>query len=170
MLYKTSGDALCHNVETNYTEAVKWYRRAANQGLQLAQFALGGCYEFGYGVPIDNVEAYKWFYIAFSGDDTATASHAKENIDFLQRLMTPEQIAEAQHLSREFVPEKEMPDLSSGNPASTNNPTASGTGFFITDDGYLISNYHVVKDAAQVRLVTSAGIDSRQGGAGGCGQ
>ena len=33
---------------------------------------------------------------------------------------------------------------------------ASGTGFFITDDGYLVSCYHVVKDAAQVRVVTSS--------------
>jgi S1-C subfamily serine protease len=32
------------------------------------------------------------------------------------------------------------------------------TGFFITDDGYLISNYHVVKDAAKVRLLTGAGL------------
>ncbi|HEX7570853.1 MAG TPA: serine protease [Verrucomicrobiae bacterium] len=30
----------------------------------------------------------------------------------------------------------------------------TGTGFFITDDGYLISNYHVVKGAAKVRLLT----------------
>jgi S1-C subfamily serine protease len=29
---------------------------------------------------------------------------------------------------------------------------------FITDDGYLISNYHVVKDATKVRLLTSAGL------------
>ena len=35
---------------------------------------------------------------------------------------------------------------------------ASGTGFFITGDGYLISNYHVVKDAVKVRLLTSAGL------------
>ena len=34
----------------------------------------------------------------------------------------------------------------------------TGTGFFITDDGYLISNYHVVKDAAKVRLLTGAGL------------
>ena len=33
----------------------------------------------------------------------------------------------------------------------------TGTGFFITDDGYLISNYHVVKAAAKVRVVTRAG-------------
>ena len=34
--------------------------------------------------------------------------------------------------------------------------------FFITDDGYLISNYHVVKAATKVRLVTSAGtVDAK---------
>ena len=46
---------------------------------------------------------------------------------------------------------------------STNKePSATGTGFFITGDGYLISNYHVVKDAIKVRLVTSAGtIDAK---------
>jgi S1-C subfamily serine protease len=31
-------------------------------------------------------------------------------------------------------------------------------GVFITDDGYLFSNYHVVKDATKVRLLTSAGL------------
>ncbi len=49
---------------------------------------------------------------------------------------------------------------SSDNSTPSNTPTASGTGFFITDDGYLISNYHVVKDATKVRLVTSAGTIS----------
>jgi S1-C subfamily serine protease len=34
----------------------------------------------------------------------------------------------------------------------------TGTVFFITDDGYLISNYHVVKGAAKVRLLTGAGL------------
>lgn len=34
---------------------------------------------------------------------------------------------------------------------------ASGSGFFITDDGYLVSNNHVVKNAAKVRLLTGAG-------------
>jgi hypothetical protein len=31
-------------------------------------------------------------------------------------------------------------------------------GVFITDDGYLISNFHVVKDAAKVRLLTGTGL------------
>jgi S1-C subfamily serine protease len=40
----------------------------------------------------------------------------------------------------------------------TDSPVATGTGFFITADGYLISNYHVVKAAAKVRLLTGAGM------------
>ena len=39
-------------------------------------------------------------------------------------------------------------------------PAASGTGFFITGVGFLVTNEHVVKDAAQIRLVTSAGLIS----------
>jgi S1-C subfamily serine protease len=39
-------------------------------------------------------------------------------------------------------------------------PESSGTGFFITEDGFLITNEHVVKDGAQVRLVTEAGLIS----------
>ena len=34
----------------------------------------------------------------------------------------------------------------------------TGTVLFITDDGCLISNYHVVKDATKVRLLTGAGL------------
>ena len=66
--------------------------------------------------------------------------------------MSREQIAEGQKLAREFKPRKTSIRIEPEIPSST------GTGFFITEDGYLITNEHVVKEAAQVRLVTSAGI------------
>jgi uncharacterized protein len=131
-------------------EAAKWLRKAANQGHAAAQNNLGAMYDIGQGVPQDYVEAYKWYNLAAAqGVQTAF-----QNRDALIPFMTTDQIAKAQQLSREFTPRKES---GFDNSALPNNPMATGTGFFITDNGYLISNYHVVKDAATVRLVTGAG-------------
>ena len=41
-------------------EAVKWFRKAADQGVELAQFKLGLCYASGNGVPENKAEAAKW--------------------------------------------------------------------------------------------------------------
>jgi S1-C subfamily serine protease len=53
-------------------------------------------------------------------------------------------------------PEIRQPDPFSIAQVHKSAPTATGSGFFITDDGYLISNYHVVKGATKIRLATSA--------------
>ena len=45
----------------NYTEAVKWYRKAADQGYAGAQCNLGICYENGNGVTQSYTEAVKWY-------------------------------------------------------------------------------------------------------------
>jgi len=42
-------------------EAVKWFRKAANQGDAVAQCELGCAYHAGEGVPKDDVQAVKWF-------------------------------------------------------------------------------------------------------------
>ncbi len=47
--------------QKDYSEAVKWYRKAAEQGHASAQYNLGVCYEDGQGVPRDFSEAVKWY-------------------------------------------------------------------------------------------------------------
>ena len=42
-------------------EAVKSYRKAAEQNFAKAQYNLGVCYEHGEGVAKDQVEAVKWY-------------------------------------------------------------------------------------------------------------
>ena len=42
-------------------EAVKWYRKAAEQGLAYAQCKLGLMYKDGIGVAEDSAEAVKWY-------------------------------------------------------------------------------------------------------------
>jgi TPR repeat protein len=55
-----------------YVEAVKWYRKAAEQGNADALRNLGLSYEFGYGVEKDEVEAVKWYRKAVEqGNDYA---------------------------------------------------------------------------------------------------
>ena len=45
----------------NYAEAVKWYRRAAEQGHAVAQISLGILYDQGQGVSQDYGKAVKWY-------------------------------------------------------------------------------------------------------------
>ena len=55
MYYKGRG------VPQDDAEAVKWYRRAAEQGLARAQYNLGMRYSNGRGVPQNDAEAVKWY-------------------------------------------------------------------------------------------------------------
>ena len=48
-------------VAKDQVEAVKWYRKAAEQNFAQAQYNLGICYNHGEGVAKDQVEAVKWY-------------------------------------------------------------------------------------------------------------
>ena len=76
--------------------------------------------------------------------------------------MTREQIAEGQKLARNFKPRKPLPAGvdSTGTGIAQTNPESSGTGFFITEDGYLITNEHVAGAGAKVSVVTESGVSS----------
>ena len=47
--------------DRDYSEALKWYRKAAEQGISSAQYNLGRMYEKGRGVLKDKNEALKWY-------------------------------------------------------------------------------------------------------------
>ena len=51
---------VCYYTE-DYSEAVKWFRKAAEQEHVKAQFELARCYTLGEGVTENQVEAVKWF-------------------------------------------------------------------------------------------------------------
>jgi hypothetical protein len=94
-------------VPQNYAEAVKWYRKAANQKHPMAQANLGVMYERGHGVRQDFVQAEMWFILSasfFLASEAKSRGLVVKNRDQLARIMTPEQLAEARRLAREWRP------------------------------------------------------------------
>jgi uncharacterized protein len=87
-------------VAQNDAEAAKWFQKAAGQGLAEAQTILGAIYVKGQGVAQNYVLAHMWFNLAAAQGDAG----ALANRDQLARMMTPAQIAEAQHLAQEWKP------------------------------------------------------------------
>ncbi len=86
--------------EGDYDTALKEFRPLAERGKAVAQWSLGIMYERGRSVPQDYVQAYRWYTLA-------AAKGLKEAVkgrDFLEKRMTPTQLAEAQRLAREWEP------------------------------------------------------------------
>jgi TPR repeat protein len=86
-------------VPQDYKEAVKWYRKAAEQGHAIAQVNLGVMYGRGNGVLQDNIYAHMWFNIAVSNGKV----NAAKGRDIVAKAMTAEDITKAQELARECV-------------------------------------------------------------------
>ena len=89
-----------YGVSQDYKEAAQWFRLAAKQGHPDAQLNLGILYAEGAGVPQNYVLAHKWFNLAAVEGD----KKSEKTRNFVEKLMTPDQIAEAQRLAREWPP------------------------------------------------------------------
>ena len=93
----------------NYTDAMRWYRRAAEQGYVHAQLYLAEMYFIGRGAPQSYVQTQLWFSRAARnvtgyGKPRDDAIHKR---DLVTGKMTAAQIAEAQRLAGEWEPKLE---------------------------------------------------------------
>ena len=79
-----------------------WFRKAAEQGYARAQNTLALMYADGRGVPQDDMQAYIWFSLSASRSSGEERDNAARNRDRIANLLTPDQIAEAQRLTREW--------------------------------------------------------------------
>jgi uncharacterized protein len=94
-----------YGVPVDHVQAIKWLRRAAEQGHELAQSNLGFAYRDGEGVPQDYVQAHMWLNLAAAQAKLVAGRNiAGEARDSIAAKMSPAQIAEAQRLAREWKP------------------------------------------------------------------
>jgi hypothetical protein len=90
-------------VTRDFAEAAEWYRRAAEHGIPHARLSLGVAYALGRGVPQDFLQAHKWLNLAVAAytadEDRNRAVKAR---DLVATKMTPQDIAQAQRLARQW--------------------------------------------------------------------
>jgi TPR repeat protein len=92
-------------VTKNLDDAVRWFRSAADWGDSRGQFNLGVSYATGQGgLARDNVQAHIWFSLAASRGN----ANGKDAVPRLEKLMSPEQVAEATRLREQWKPKQRI--------------------------------------------------------------
>ena len=79
--------------------AAKWYRKAAEQGVNDAQFRLATMYENGEGVPKDLEYAYSWYSVAAH----LGSIKAGPALERTKALMREDEWVQADKLSRDLI-------------------------------------------------------------------
>ncbi|HXJ42486.1 MAG TPA: tetratricopeptide repeat protein [Bryobacteraceae bacterium] len=87
-----------------YENDYQWYRLAADQGDTKAQAILAHAFSKGLGVPLDYVRAHMLYDLAASGSSGAERKQYLYWRESVSSMMTPQQIAEATRLAREWKP------------------------------------------------------------------
>ena len=150
-------------VPQDYKAAFRYYEAAANKGAPLAQTAVGRMYAEGKGVTQDFVLAYMWLNLGALERRENEAKTAREWRDNVARNMTPEQILQAQELSRKWTPhgvpnnELALVENERHTPTTAVELTGTGSGFVVNSGGYVLTNYHVVEGCVEVRIPEASG-------------
>jgi uncharacterized protein len=144
-------------VRRNYRSAAKWYDAAAEHGDIGAASQLTSLYERGLGLDQDLEEAYFWYRVALGDVHDPSRRSDEKALHRVATQLSKDQIAAAEKAAREWHPEEvelAVPGRSRRAKRQASGPrlVATGSGFFVTRVGRLLTNNHVVRECAEVRV------------------
>lgn len=154
-------------IPQDYERAVFWTSKAAEQGYADSQLCLGLMYYLGKGLPQNYFYSYVWFNLAsVKGNEEAIRLR-----DDVAGLLSPQQLAQAQIFAAEiqnkiispgFHDKMNPPEIFHYKPDNSKESETvnersskvkgSGTGFVITNDGYLLTCFHVIEGAEKIEI------------------
>jgi S1-C subfamily serine protease len=157
-------------VKRNGRLAVKWYEEAADHGFAEAQSRLAALYERGQLVEADPKEAYFWYAVALRDPKDSSRKNDEAGLKRTAAQLSKRDLDEAAALARDWRP-KEVAIGSTrrttkpkSGPAVAQGPQlfATGSGFYVTRSGHLLTNNHVVAQCREVRItVGEAGVPAK---------
>jgi len=145
-------------VRRNYRSAVKWDEVAAEHGDTLAAGHLASLYERGLGVDADAEEAYFWYRIALRDPHNPSRKEDEAGLRRVAAQLSKKQLADAEQALRDWRPEEAVigppkrAKRKGTQPQGEPHLFATGTGFFVSRNGHLLTNNHVVAECAAVRV------------------
>ena len=99
IVYDNGLDDNGHDVERNRREAIKWLRKAAQQGLSRAQAKLADIYR----EQSDLKQAYAWFLVAAANSEGAGAQRIHDGMNRLAPELSEEEIDRAKKLAQRWT-------------------------------------------------------------------
>ena len=167
-------------VPQDFVEAVRWFRKAAEQGEKGAQTRLGTMYGRGEGVKKDYSESVRWFRMAAEQGE-AEAQFMLGGVyiggggipqDYILAHMWLNLAASQEYkpaygfreeLSKKMTPTQlgeaqrlarqwkpKTPSPAHPQEASGSQPAASGTGFVVSRKGHVLTNNHVIEGCKSI--------------------
>jgi TPR repeat protein len=95
-------------VTQDYSEAMHWFSRAADQGHVVSQATLGAYYMAGRGVPVDLSKAYFWACLARAGGDPGS----KLRVQMLSGQMPRSQTIALEQQADQWLHDRHSPESS----------------------------------------------------------
>ena len=94
-------------VKRDQAESLKWFLKAAQQGDARSQYYAGIMHAAGQGVAKDLPMADMWLSLSAANPKSSyrDSLYTKEEIDKIEKKMTPEQIAQAKDLAKSWKPQ-----------------------------------------------------------------
>jgi hypothetical protein len=141
------------------TEAIRWFSRGAYHGDRFAQYNMGLAYRDGMMVPQRPYDAFVWLSLAAAHTPAGDKVFAERDAE--AALLTPEQLDKARAQIAAFTPMAAdalpPPPPAAPKPVQLHPPSGTGTGFFVTADGSVLTANHVVSGCREITLSGPAG-------------
>ena len=117
-------------VPKDYKKALHWYTQAAERGHAGAQYHLGLMYAQGEGAPKDYEKALYWYTKAAEQGHAAALGRTR----------------------KWKAPSQKAPEVSKAPGAKSPELVGTGTGFYVSSSGHVLTNYHVISGCSSLEL------------------